>query len=96
MADNGEQKANAAMQAEITRLRARKAQLLKEQDERRAAARGPALLEGRDREEMDRAMGLARHTARGPGLGEDGAFTLGTETPSQLRARLARSGGKVA
>jgi hypothetical protein len=112
VADNGEKKAkgtraSAPTQADCDALRRKVARLQKEQDERRGSSKstssrssGPALLTGRDREEMDRAMGLATVSAKGPGLGADGTFTLGTETPSQLRARLARQArigaGKVA
>ena len=59
------------------------------------APTGPKLRQGREREEMDRAMGITRTRVTGPGLDEHGRFVIGVETPTQTRARLARAGRKV-
>ncbi|WP_438014905.1 hypothetical protein WMF18_28960 [Sorangium sp. So ce315] len=84
----------AALCAENTRLRAeiaRREKALKAT----AAKPGPALLTGREREEMDRAMGIDRMRSSGPGRDEAGRFVIGVETPTQTRARLARSAGRA-
>ncbi|WP_437647328.1 hypothetical protein [Sorangium sp. So ce362] len=80
-----------AVRAENTRLRAEIARREKA-SKAPPAHRGPALLTGREREELDRAMGITPTRATGPGLDELGRFVVGVETPTQTRARLARAG----
>ncbi|XXX73887.1 S49 family peptidase [Sorangium sp. So ce134] len=57
------------------------------------AKTGPALLEGRERDELDEAMGIRKASASGPGKDEHGRFTINVETPAQTRARLAAQKG---
>ncbi|KYF64541.1 S49 family peptidase [Sorangium cellulosum] len=54
---------------------------------------GPALLEGRERDELDEAMGIRKAGASGPSKDEHGRFTINVETPAQTRARLAAQKG---
>lgn len=90
-----EQKASAAapslsaLRAENARLRAEIAQH-RNASKAPAAPRGPKLLTGREREEMDRAMGIVSSRVQGPHVDEQGRFAVGVETPTQTRARLAR------
>jgi hypothetical protein len=55
------------------------------------AKTGPALLEGREREEMDRGMGIRKAGGAGPELRDDGSFVLHMVRPSDARA--AQKGG---
>ncbi|WP_437948666.1 S49 family peptidase [Sorangium sp. So ce296] len=54
---------------------------------------GPALLEGRERDELDEGMGIRKAGASGPSKDEYGRFTIKVETPAQTRARLAAQKG---
>lgn len=54
---------------------------------------GPALLEGRERDELDEGMGIRKAGASGPSKDEHGRFTINVETPAQTRARLAAQKG---
>jgi signal peptide peptidase SppA len=54
---------------------------------------GPALLEGRDREDLDKGMGLRPASASAPTRLEDGSFIIHVERPSEVRARLAAQKG---
>lgn len=47
---------------------------------------GPQLLEGRDREEIDRAMGMTTKRLSGPQKDEHGRLVLHTQRPSDFRA----------
>jgi hypothetical protein len=50
----------------------------------------PAGLEGRDREEMDRAMGVTMHSHTGPRRAQDGSLILPVVRPSDLRAQAQK------
>lgn len=54
---------------------------------------GAPLLEGREREEMDRAMGMHAHAVRMPERKEDGTFIVHTVRPGDLREAIQK--GKV-
>lgn len=54
-----------------------------------ATAGAPVLLEGRDREEMDAAMGIRTHAVKMPERREDGSFVLHVVRPGDLRAHEA-------
>jgi len=56
-------------------------------------ATGPALLEGSDRDEMDRAMGLTPKAAAGPTKDEHGRLVLHTQRPSDFRTGLQKGQG---
>jgi hypothetical protein len=54
---------------------------------------GPEQLVGEELDKMNAAMGLAPVSAKGPERREDtGEFVMHVETPTQLRARLAKKG----
>lgn len=52
----------------------------------------PALLEGEDREQMDREMGMKTHSAKKPERLADGRFVLHTVRPSQMAGVIGKAG----